>query len=236
MVACSPVYYAPSSQHVPLLTEKGDLSASADFVLSESTESVVLKAAYALNSHWAVMAGGGFHLKEDTGYEASWGDGTYIEAGGGYFTKVSRKFVYETYALLGYGHMTNHFPQTVASYPNTDGIIRANLLTVGLQPSIGFKSRYFDAAISLKTSMLHFSNIRGALITQNIDQQNPSSQQLYLSTHRDNVLLEPTLTLRGGLDALKLQLQGGASFNVSRRNFPQDPSWFSFGLVYSPRK
>lgn len=236
IVACSPVYYAPSSQHVPLLTEKDDVSVSADYVLSESTESMALKAAYAVSSHWGLMAGGSFHFRGETQPEASWGDGGYVEAGGGYFTKISRKFVYETYGLLGYGHMSNHFPQTVISYPDTDGILKANLLTVALQPSIGFKSKFFDAALSMKASMLHYNNLRGSLFAQNVDQKSPSSQQEYLLAHANNLLLEPAITLRGGMDFLKLQLQGGGSFNVSHRDFPQDGSWFSFGLVYSPKK
>ena len=236
ILACSPVFYSPSSQHVPLLSEKNDFSASAGYVLAESTESVAVKAAYALGSRWGLMAGGSFHLREGNENTVASGDGAYIEAGGGYFTKISRKFVSETYGLVGVGNMSNYFPKSVDTYPNTNGRIKAGLLQIALQPAIGFKSRYFDAALSLKTSMLHYNNIRGALITQNIDQQNPSSQQAYLANHRNNVLLEPAITLRGGLDDLKLQLQGGASFNLSHPNFPQDASWVSFGLVYNPIK
>src|SRR5690606_19389878 len=215
MVACRPVFYSPSSQHVPLLTEKDEFGASVDYVFAESTESMTLKAAYAVTPHWALMAGGSFHFRGDTENDVSWGDGGYIEAGGGYFNKMSKKLVYETYGLLGFGQMSNHFPQTMASYPNTNGILRSDVMRLAIQPTIGFKSKYFDAAISMKTSMLHYHHIRGALVTQNIDQQYPSSQQEYLAGHRNSVLLEPALTLRGGWDVIKLQLQGGASLNLS---------------------
>lgn len=234
--ACSPVFYSPSSQHIPLLTEENKFSASASYITAESTESMAVKAAYAVSPRWALMAGGSSHFRGKTSPTSSSGGGGYVEAGGGYFTKISQKFVYETYGLLGFGSMDNRFPQSMANYPNTNGRIKANVLSLAVQPSIGFKSRYFEAALSARTSLINYRNIRGNLITQNADQQSPTGQQEYLSAHRNNVLLEPAITLRGGLDILKFQLQGGASFNISHRNFPQDDSWLSFGLVYSPRK
>lgn len=236
IVACSPVFYSPSSQHIPLLTEENEFSASASYITAESTESMAVKAAYAVSPSWALIAGGGSHFRGETSPTTSSGGGGYVEAGGGYFTKISQKFVYETYGLLGFGSMDNRFPQSMANYPNTNGRIKANVLSLAVQPSIGFKSRYFEAALSARTSQINYRNIRENLITQNADQQSPSSQQEYLLAHRNNVLLEPAISLRGGLEFLKLELQTGVSVNFSHPNFPQDASWASLGLVYSPIK
>ena len=235
-VACNPVFYSPSSQHIPLLTEKNEFRASASYITAESTESMAVKAAYAVSPRWALMGGGSSHFRGETSPTTSSGGGGYVEAGGGYFTKVSQKFVYETYGLLGFGSMDNRFPQSVANYPNTNGRIKANVLSLALQPSIGFKSRYFEAALSTRTSLINYGKVRGDLVTQNVDQQSPSSQQEYLAERRNNFLLEPALTLRGGLQFLKLELQTGVSVNLSHPNFPQDASWVSMGLVYSPKK
>lgn len=234
ITACSPVFYSPSSQHIPLLTEENEFSASASYITAASTESMAVKAAYSISPRWALMAGGSSHFRGETSPTTSSGGGGYVEAGGGYFTKISQKFVYETYGLLGFGSMDNRFPQSVSNYPNTNGRIKASLLSFALQPSIGFKSRYFEAALSTRTSLINYGNIRGHLITQNVDQQSPSSQQEYLADRRNNFLLEPALTLRGGLGSLKLELQTGVSVNLSNPDFPQDASWVSLGLVYSP--
>src|SRR5690554_1920849 len=232
LTACSPVFYSPSSQHVPLITEENELAVSGGYVGSESAEGMTLKAAYAVSPNWALMAGGSLYFRgEDTNNDKS-GSGGFVEGGAGYFKQVSEKFVFETYGLFSYGGMNNRFPQSVADYPNTNGKINADIFGVAVQPSLGFKSRFFDAALSLRANRINYMNIRGSLITQNSDQETAGSQQTYLSDHRGNFLLEPALTLRGGLEYLKLQLQTGVSFNLSHPNFPQDASWVSVGLVY----
>lgn len=235
-VACNPVFYSPSSQHIPLLTEEKEFSASASYVTAESTESMALKAAYAINPHWALMAGGSFHFNGETDSHTASGGGGYIEGGAGYFKRIGEKFVFDTYGLVGFGGMNNRFPQSVTNYPNTNGRIEANLLSLAVQPAIGFKSRYFEAALSTRASLINYRNIQGSLVAQNADQQSPSSQQEYLAAHRNNFLLEPALTLRGGLEFLKLELQTGVSLNLSHPDFPQDASWVSLGLVYNPGK
>jgi hypothetical protein len=234
--ACNPIFYSPSSQHIPLLTEEKEFSASASFVTAESTESMALKAAYAISPHWALMAGGSFHFNGETDNHSASGGGGYIEGGAGYFKRIGEKFVFDTYGLVGFGGMNNRFPQSVANYPNTNGRIEAKLLSLAVQPAIGFKSRYFEAALSTRTSLINYRNIQGNLVAQNADQQSPSSQQEYLAAHRNNFLLEPALTLRGGLEFLKLELQTGVSLNLSHPDFPQDASWVSLGLVYNPSK
>ena len=232
LAACSPVFYSPSSQHVPLLSEEKEFTASAGYIGAESAEGMALKAAYALSPNWGLMAGGSLYFDGETHENSPSGSGGYMEAGAGYFKKVGRKFVFETYGLVGFGGMNNRFPQSVADYPNTNGKIEANLIGIAIQPSFGFKSQYFDAALSLRTSSVNYTNIRGSLITQNSDQETAGSQQAYLSDHRSNFLFEPAITLRGGLEFLKLQVQTGVSLNLTHPDFPQDASWVSVGLIY----
>ena len=232
IIGCSPVFYSPSSQHIPLLSEENEFTASASYIIAESTESMALKTAYALSPHWALMGGGSFHFKGDADNTAASGHGGYVEAGGGYFKRLGEKFVFETYGLVSFGGMNNRFPQSVANHPNTNGKITADLLGFGVQPAFGFKSRYFDAALSLKMSRIHYMNIQGSLVTQNRDQEIPASQQDYLSGHRNNFLLEPAITVRAGSEFLKLEFQTGASINLNHSDFPQDGSWVSLGLIY----
>lgn len=230
--ACSPVYYAPSSQHVPLLTEEEEFTVAGNYVGANSVDGASLRAAYALNSNWGLIGGGSLFFNEGSEDNSSNGSGGHFEAGGGYFTEVSNKFVFETYGLLGYGNMVNRFPQSIQDYPGTDGEIKANILSLALQPAFGFKSKYFEAAISLRTGMINYSGIRGDLMTQNDDQDAVGNQQEYLKDNRSNLLFEPALTIRGGLEFLKIEAQTGGSLNLTNKNFPQETSWLSIGLIY----
>lgn len=230
--SCSPIFYAPSYQHVPLLSERGEFTASGSYVATESVEGLSLKTAYAVSSRWGLMAGGNLYFGEQSNDNAAHGRGGYFESGAGYFKKISNKVVFESYGLLGLGAMKNSFPQSAISYPGTDGKISANILLTALQPSIGFKSRYFEAALTGRAALLHYTSIRGNLMRQNTDQESVGNQQQYLSAHSNNFLIEPVLTLRGGLDFLKLEAQFGESINLSHPRFPQDGAWISIGLNY----
>lgn len=232
LAGCSPVFYTPPSQNVPLLTDKHELTASSSFVESESTGGMDVKVAYAVTPHVGIVAGGNGYFPASDSKSNSSGSGGLVEAGAGYFTTVSKKFVFETYGLLGYGWMKNRFPQSVDRNPETDGKINANLFSIAAQPSFGFKTRYFEAALSVKSGFITYTHIGGNLIEQNADQSAESSQQQYLADHKNNFMLEPAITLRGGLDFLKIQLQAGRGFNVSHTRFPQDEGWVTFGLSY----
>lgn len=232
LVACSPVYYAPSTQHVPLLTEEEEFTVAGGYSGSSSADGATINSAYAFDSNWALMANGSIFLAGDSKDNSSTGSGGHLEAGAGYFTEVSDKLVFETYGLIGFGGMNNRFPLTVQDYPETTGEIKANVLSLALQPSFGFKSKYFEAAISFRTGMVNYSNIRGSLMMQNEDQDAVGSQQEYLEDNKSNFLFEPALTIRGGLEFLKLEAQTGGSLNLTNQEFPQDPSWITIGLIY----
>lgn len=232
LAACSPVYYAPSTQHVPLLTEEEEFTVAGGYSGSSSADGATIHGAYAFNPNWGLMANGNLFFADESEENPSTGNGGHIEAGAGYFTKVSNKLVFEAYGLLGFGGVNNRFPLSVQDYPETNGEISANVLSFALQPSFGFKSKYFEAALSLRTSMVNYSNIRGDLMTQNRDQQAVGNQQDYLQNNKTNLLLEPALTLRGGWQFLKLEAQTGGSLNLSNQDFPQDDSWVSVGLIY----
>jgi hypothetical protein len=56
-----------------------------------------------------------------------------------------------------------------------------------------------------------------------------------LRSQSEHTLLEPALTVRGGLETVKLQLQLGWSFNRGHAGFRQDEAYLTAGVVYSPR-
>jgi hypothetical protein len=107
------------------------------------------------------------------------------------------------------------------------GDISATILRVGIQPNFGYKTKYFSAAVSSRIVNLSYSNIEGDLIFEGANQPN------YLKDNSSNFLIEPALTIRGGFEQLKLQLQYGYSANLSNSNFRQDSSFLTVGLNYN---
>ncbi len=237
LAACSPIFYSPPSQHVPLLTHEKEFTATGSYV-SGGSDGYALKAAYALSPHMALLGSvNGVILPSNKDKDGRSGSGGIVDMGAGYYTPFSRKFVFETYGFLGFGWMKNSFPGSVSRHPGTDGKISAGLFNVAVQPSIGYKSKYFEAALSSKMGLVSYYGIKGKLVEMNSDQIIEGNQQEYLKANKNQFMIEPALTLSGGWEFLKIQAQFGFSANITNALFPQETSWISIGLSYrTPRK
>ena len=174
------------------------------------------------------MANGGLFFPSDLD-NGDGGSGNFVELGGGYFKPLQNNLIFEVYGLVGFGSVENHFPSSVAANPLTNGDISANVLRFGIQPNLGYKSKYFSVAVSSRIVNLSYNNIKGNLIFDNIN------QVTYLNDNSSNFLFEPALTIRGGLEKFKLQLQYGYSLNVSNSSFKQDKAFFTLGLNFNFR-
>lgn len=221
-VCCSPIYYSPNSHNVPLLRTKGDVRVG----LHGNATRLEASTAFAVDDNVGLTLDGGIFFPADD-EQGDGGKGQFIQAGGGYFRPLNERLVFETYGIIGYGKVENHFPSTLDSFAQTTGIVETNLLRFGIQPSIGFTSRYFDAAFSTRLCGLSYFNTGGSLVFANTD------QVAYLEEQNTQFLIEPALTLRGGYDYLKVQLQIGRSFNLSNPDFRQDEGHVTIGLIYS---
>ncbi len=215
--ACSPKYYTANTQNVPLISAKGE----KNLTIAGNGNQIEFQGAVGVTSNIAVKANGAFFIpaKEDNG---NGGSGNLIEVGAGYFTPVNQNFVFETYAILGFGSMKNHFE------PNgTDGgDISANVVRYGIQPNFGYKSKNFEAIVSSRFVNLNYNKVEGTLIYQGNNQIN------YLNDNKSNFLVEPALTLRAGLDKVKFQAQFGHSFNLSNNDFRQDKDYLTLGINF----
>lgn len=220
--SCSTNYYIPNSQNVPMLKEKGE----ADINVVTDLSQLDFQAAYAVGDAVAVQANGMVVFPQDEDNSGNGGKGQYFEAGVGFFKKLSDNVLFDTYLLGGIGSMENHFPGSINDNPNTTGKISANLYRFGLQPSISYYSEYFSVSGSARFVNLTYSNIDGSLHFNNLD------QSVYLNDNRSNFLIEPAITVRGGLEKIKLQVQYLHSFNVSNSDFPQSKDLISFGLNF----
>ena len=220
--SCSPKFYTPNTQNVPLISGKGMGTVTA----AGNANQVEFQGAYGVTDKIAIQANGGLFIPSDLD-NGNGGSGRFLEVGGGYFKAIDPNWVFETYALLGIGRFENHLPSTVSSNPQTTGDLSGNLLRVGIQPNFGYKSKYFSAAISSRFVHLGYSNVKGDLIFDN------QVQAAYLSQNSSQFLMEPALTVRGGLEKIKLQLQVGFSVNLTTSNFRQDYSNATLGLHFN---
>lgn len=222
IVSCNPVFYTPNTQNVPLISEKGE----TNLTLSGNGNQVEFQGAYGIGENIAIKADGGLFIPADLD-NGNGGSGKFLELGAGYFKSVAPNWVYETYGLIGFGSVENHLVSTTGDNPQTKGDISASLLRIGIQPNFGYKSKYFSAAISSRFVNLSYRNIEGDLIFEGENQSN------YLKDHSSNFLVEPALTLRGGFEKVKLQVQYGYSLNLTNSNFKQDNPFLTIGLNFN---
>jgi hypothetical protein len=221
---CSPRYYAPNTHNVPQLTRAGDFSGAFTFGASRGE----LQGAYAFTPNVAAMINAAaFDQADDE--QGDGGQGGILELGLGYTTPFADRFHFSVFGLVGGGNVENHFPSTLASNPGTTGILEAKLARYGVQPSIGFRSTYFEAIGSVRVLGLRYSDVSGSLVFANEDQVQS------LRSQTSHTLLEPAITLRGGFETWKLQLQLGWSKNKGHSNFRQEDGYLTAGVVYSPR-
>lgn len=217
--SCNPKFYTPNTQNVPLISKKGETS----LTLSGNGNQVEFQGAYGIGKNIAIKANGGLFIPADLD-NGNGGSGKFVELGGGYFKPITENWIFESYGILGFGTFENHLPSTKIDYPQTNGNISANLLRVGVQPNFGYKSKYFSAAVSSRFVNLSYSKIKGDL------NFNSLAQTAYLENNSSNFMIEPALTVRGGFEKVKLQLQYGYSFNLSNKDFMQDKTFLTIGL------
>lgn len=222
LAGCNPNYYIPNTQNVPLLSSKGQ----TNLTVSGNGNQVEFQGAYAAGNHFGLQLNGGLMRPKDLD-NGDGGSGKFIEGGLGYFKALENNFVFETYGLIGGGSVENHFPSTTSGDPLNSGKISASLMRYGIQPVIGYQSKYFSAAASARVVNLMYSNISGDLIYGGIAQAN------YLEDNKSNFLIEPALTLRGGIEKVKLQVQFVKSLNLSNSDFNQDKEMLTVGLNFN---
>lgn len=222
--ACSPYYYMPVTQNVPLIDEKGagDITLSGRPPLQGD-----LSAAYGIGNHFAVKADGSFyHMKRDEQEEESFTI-RRAEIGAGYFAEVLDDFVFEVYGFAGMGDvehvMRSHVPESSIS----PDLLHARFDLIGIQPNFGYKSKSWVGVFSARFARLQYQRMHGTLIDEGMKQAD------YLATHRTHFLIEPAFTVKMGMEKIKFQLQYNYSINATDVFFKQKNSNFSVGINFS---
>jgi len=222
LYSCSPKFYIPNTQNVPLLSEKGE----TNLTVAGNANQVEVQGAYAITNAFAMKANAGLFIPSDQD-NGNGGSGKFAELGAGYFKPFESRLVFEAYGIAGIGTVENHFPSTVDNYPQTNGEISATVFRYGVQTNFGYKTKHFAAALSSRFVNLNYSNIEGNLIFNDVQQTD------YLRDNRSSFLIEPAITLRGGFEKFKLQAQYGYSLNLSNSEFKQDNAFVTLGLNFN---
>jgi len=223
--SCSPVYYAPNTQNVPLLSHAGEYNVS----VTGNNALIELQGSVSPVNHLGIQVNGSFYIPNYNDNK-DYGTGYMLDAGVGYYLPFGPQshFVFETYGIGGVGYAFNRFNYRDSLTPG--GSISTNAARFGIQPVFGFKSKYFDAAVSSRFVGLTYFNTTGDLIYQNLRQTD------YLNMYQNSFLIEPALTLRAGVDFLKFQFQIQGSFNTNNPHFYQNNSTITLGLILSPNR
>ncbi|WP_207420609.1 hypothetical protein [Desertivirga brevis] len=233
--SCNHYYYAPNSNFTPLMTEKNEVSLNVHGSLGWEHGGGEFQGAYALGEHLGVMASifsasgeEGTTDSEDSRYykeEKDSGEGTYYEAGLGYFTALNkgnkfRKGVFEVYGGIGRGNVFNSFGE----YRSVEN----SFTKVFVQPSLGYKSRAFDIAFSGKLSMVNV-NLNRNSTDQKIDKSDLDNIS-FVEGHPGSLVWEPGFMAQLGWSPIKLKMQLTRSFNLTYPEYPQDNFVFAIGV------
>lgn len=203
--SCAPLY-VPNSINTPMLSEKRDYNAAASYGLA----GLDLHTAYALNDKIGIMVNGSY-MNETSDSTDNFHKHIFVETGAGYYKTFGKFIQFEAYGGYGIGRINSYqasgeFSSFADTYVNR----------LFLQPSLGFKIKYFEISLTPRTVM--------AFVSQN-------------NKRETGIFVEPTILLKGGSQNIKLIAQLGLSYMINHNSntFNYEPFIFSFGLQYSFR-
>jgi len=212
--SCAPIYYVPNAVQVPLFTDQKQIAAS----VNATDGGVQFDGAYSISKHAMICTSGSFANPADD-KDGNGGSGNLIELGGGYYEPITENFVTGVTGLIGFGTMENH-------YPSSGGSVEADLFRWGLQPYIGYTSKYFEGVFAARFVGVNYSSVKGQLTFDNIEQGD------YLRSNSSQLFFEPSLTLRVGYKFIFFQLQDVGSINMTDSNFPYDDNTLTGGIYF----
>jgi hypothetical protein len=195
--------YIPNGPNVPLMSGGDELQVG----MSVGSNGYGAQLAYSPYYHWAIAATGNtFSIMGGSGYTRNQLSFRHLygEAATGYYTRLSKFARFEL--LGGYGG-------GATGHPDDSKHLYRRLF---VQPSIGLSSPFIDAGFTPRICFVtHYLDvINGA-------QSKPNDKGTFF---------EPTVTLRGGMDEFKFQLQGGLAFPLGDVAFDYRRSFLSMGF------
>ncbi len=236
--ACTPTYYAPGTMAAPGLKEKGDIkigvhsSSSSDSESSSQGTGFDLELAYSPIENLGLLYhsnsfSDGFSnpVNERSGpygipvydYISYVAKGSIHNLGAGYYKNLNPDWIWESYATAGLGSFEIKSKETSRN-------ITADLRKMSLQTGVLFRKSFFEFGATYGLSTLSYNNIQGEIINFNDSQNN------YLTQRSNHLLSNFASTLRLGYKPVKIQMQIGATKNLSHDDFKMNDAYASLGL------
>ncbi len=223
--SCKHTYYIPNTHNVPMFKEKNELRASISNGEAEHIKTLDFQGAYSITNHIALM--GSYMEARGGNYSAgNGGKGTYSDLALGYYRTVGENGVLEAFAGYGISHQQHRYN---SKSPHVHNVSSMSYMKYFIQPSIGITTKYIDLAFSPRFSQVSFYNF-----STNLESSHDEYPYLdTLSRNRTSYLFEPAITIRGGWQYIKLQLQISDAKILSGRNLPFEKSIASIGFSFS---
>jgi len=202
---CSHKYFYPITPNVPMHSNSGEFTASGGYTFNDEYDGVEGQLAYSLTNHVG-LTGNFIYVKGVQNEINDYGTGKMGELGIGYFSTIN-KFHFAVYAGGGLGDQLHKYPTDTVNFSTSE----MNMNRIYIQPSVGFKSKYFETAFSTRFSRLDFSNV-----TSNIDAvSDPYNYDIVTLIDEDRpfYLFEPSIMLRAGSERIKFQTNLGLLYD-----------------------
>lgn len=213
--SCVHYYYAPNAHNVPLLKEKNETKLLVALSGGDEFTGFETQFASAVNDKIGIMAN---FITASGDNDSESGSGTYFEVGLGYFKPLGQKFVFETYGGVGLGSVKNKYSL---------GDSKVKFTRLFIQPNIGFSTRGFEVAFSSRFAGLNFHAVEYSSI-ELYDEDDLE----YIKNNKFSFLFEPALTIRGGWEQFKIQLQLVHSKNINNKNLLQEEGNINIGFYF----
>ncbi|KAA0990684.1 hypothetical protein [Dyadobacter aurulentus] len=211
LYSCRTVY-APNAVNAPLLQEKGEFKAAV------ATNNLQLAAG--VTEHVGIMVNGflNSYTSDDKSFK---NNGKGAEVGIGYFGHTEQRISYEAYAGAGLYNVRMRESNNTKTF-DTDAV------KYFIQPSVGWVTQYFDVALTPRFTMVKYKSPE----LTGYSPQEISGNYFNVLDQKMHAFFEPALTVRGGYRFVKLQLQYGHSFKMTKNNINYDSDIGSIGLIF----
>jgi hypothetical protein len=223
-------YYSSNIQNAPLFKQKNEFTGMVAGSAGAENQFLELQAGYALPAHIALMANfytGGKNSSTNTYTDYS--KNLYFEPALGYYTSLSNILVFEVFGGYGMGSESHVFAHN--DYMSgtgwqwvPDGDAQLSYSKLFVQPDIGIKKEWFEAAISARFTILNFDKVNFQNTVSHFDELN------FLQKNTSSMLFEPAITFRAGGRSVKGEIQLGLSRNLTNENLRFEKVRFSAGL------
>lgn len=190
--ACSPVFYQPNTANIPMLTELDEHRFAATYT-SGAGDGLEMQYAGTIGPNMALMLNGMYLSNGDTSNFN--GYGSLIEAGLGFYSPMGKRFNFNLFAGFGAG---NAKIQKETNNQASFGYYR-----YFFQPSIGFRSKYFEIGFAPRVCGIDFDDVNNSLF----DEVHRSSLTEF--SRKLPIVIEPSMVIRSGYKNVMFQL----SFN-----------------------